>query len=38
MKEKIRVEIRSIWDTMNLDIVYVEVKLPVCKNSPKNER
>ena len=27
MKEKIR-EIRSIWNTMNVDIVYVEVKLP----------
>ena len=25
MKEKIR-EIRSIWNTMNVDIVYVEVK------------
>ena len=37
MKEKIR-ETRSIWNTMNVDIVYVEVKLPVCKNSPKNER
>ena len=29
MKEKIH-EIRSIWNTMNVDIVYVEVKEITC--------